>query len=109
MSPARSPGASAGQAFPSTMKLPSASRPPSHQPSSILMYLYPAFAIPFDAMALACSIVTFESTVFENAFHEDHPIGGGGTTICRGPLSAVADPAKVIPANARNIPAANAA
>src|ERR1039458_377147 len=89
MSPARSPAASAGHAFPSTMKLPSASRSPSHHPSSILMYRYPAFAIPFDAMALACSIVTFESTVFENAFHEDHPIGGGGTAICLGTLSAI--------------------
>jgi hypothetical protein len=55
-------------------------------------------------MALACSIVTFESTVFENTFHEDHPIGGGGTAICLGTLSVIrlAGHNKTAPTTAKN-------
>lgn len=37
--------------------------------------------MPFAAIALAWLITTCESTVFEKLFHEDHPIGGGGTAI----------------------------
>ena len=32
-------------------------------------------------MALACAMTTPESTVFEKLFHDDQPIGGGGTAI----------------------------
>src|SRR5271168_4186595 len=37
--------------------------------------------MPFVAMALACAMTTPESTVFEKLFHDDQPIGGGGTAI----------------------------
>jgi hypothetical protein len=39
--------------------------------------------MPFDAIALACSMTIWELTVFEKEFHEDQPIGGPGTGIIR--------------------------
>src|SRR5579859_4716578 len=78
ISPARSPGASAGHALASTTMFPCSSRWPSHQPSSMFTYLYPAFFIPVETIASAWLTITCESTVFEKLFHDDQPIGGGG-------------------------------
>src|SRR2546421_12200150 len=83
MSPGFSPAASAGQAFPSTTMLPSASRCPRHQPSSMLIYWYPAAFMPFAAIALACAIAICASMMLEKLFHDDQPMGGGGTGMGR--------------------------
>src|SRR5579872_6913330 len=76
MSPARSPGSSAGHALGSTTMFPCVSRSPSHQPSSIFTYAYPAFFRPDLTIASACAFATSELMVFENEFQDDHPIGG---------------------------------
>src|SRR6516225_8356110 len=47
--------------------------------------------MPLATMAFAWAIVTCASTVFEKLFHDDQPIGGGGTGICRTASGSTAD------------------
>src|SRR5215469_12464710 len=41
--------------------------------------------MPVETMAFAWAITICASTVFEKLFHDDQPIGGSGTGICRAP------------------------
>ncbi len=46
--------------------------------------------MPFDAMALAWAITISALTVLEKLFHEDQPMGGGGTGMGRAKLGPAA-------------------
>src|SRR5579862_6466629 len=53
--------------------------------------------MPLEAMARACAMAISESMVLEKLFHDDQPMGGGGTGIDRG----VAGPAAIADAEKR--------